>query len=55
MHLSICLTYILSLSMIFLYIMYNPVIVVVGNYFVLWSDFHITILFILKGSNSSFP
>ena len=43
MHLSICLTYILSLSIIFFYIMYNPVIVAWTNYFVLWNDFHITV------------
>ena len=43
MHLSICLTYILSLSINFFYIMYNPVIVLLTNYFVLWNDFHITV------------
>ena len=42
MHLSTCLTYILSLS-IFFFIMYNPVIVIWTNYFVLWNDVHITI------------
>ena len=42
MHLSTCLTYILSLS-IFYFIMYNPVIVIGTNYFVLWNDVHITI------------
>ena len=43
MHFSTCLTYILSLSIIFLYIMYIPVIVIGTNYFVLWNDVHITI------------
>ena len=42
MHLSICLTYILSLRIIVFYIMYNPVIVIGTNYFVMWNDFHIT-------------
>ena len=55
MHLSICLTYILSLSIIFFYIMYNPVIVIRTNYFILWNDFNITVQFMLKGSNSSLP
>ena len=52
MHLSTCLTYILSLSIIFLFsfIMYNPVIVLGTNYFVLWNDVRITILFMLKNS-----
>ena len=43
MHLSTCLTYILSLRIIFLYIMYNPVIVIGTKYFVLWNDVHITV------------
>ena len=42
MHLSTCLTYILSLG-IYFFIMYNPVIVIGTNYFVLWNDVHITI------------
>ena len=53
MHLSTCLTYIVSLSIIFSYIVYNTVIVRGTNYFVLWNDVHISIYFILKGSNSS--
>ena len=56
MHLSTCLTYIFSLSIIFLFfIMYNPVIVIGTNYFILWNYGHIKILFMLKGSNSSLP
>ena len=56
MHLSTCLTYILCLSIIFLFfIMYNPVIVIGTNYFILWNYVHITILFMLKGYNSSLP
>ena len=43
MHLSVCLTYILSLSISFFYIMNNPVIVVGETYFVLWNGFHITV------------
>ena len=39
-HLSV--TYILSLSIHFFYIMYNPIIVIENNYFVLRNDFHIT-------------
>ena len=43
MHLSICLSYILSpIAYFFFYIMYNPVIVLSTNYFVLYNDFHIT-------------
>ena len=41
MHLSTCLTYVLSRSIIF-FMMYNPVIVIGTNYFVLWNDVHIT-------------
>ena len=37
LHLTV--TSILSLSIIFFYIMYNPVIVLGSNYFVLWNDF----------------
>ena len=55
MHISICLTYILSLSIICLYIMYNPVIVIGTNYFVLWNDFHITVQFMLKGLIAASP
>ena len=43
MHLSTCLTYILSFSIIFFYIMYNPVIVIGTNYFVLWNDVYIAV------------
>ena len=43
MHLSICLTYILPLSIIFFYIMYNPVIVIGTDYFVLWIEIHIRV------------
>ena len=35
--------HILSLSIIFFYVMYNPVIVIGTNYFVLWNEFHITV------------
>ena len=38
MHPSICLAYILSLSIIFFYIMYNPVVVIGTDYFVLWIE-----------------
>ena len=55
MHLSIFLTYILSLSIIFFYFTYNPVTVIGTNYFVLWNDFYITVSFMLKGYNSSLP
>ena len=55
MHISICLTYILPLSIIFFYITYNPVIVTGTNDFVLWNDVHITVQFMLKGYNSSLP
>ena len=41
-------------TMIF-YIMFNPVIDIGTNYFVLWNEFHITVLFMLKGYNSSLP
>ena len=44
-----------SLRINFLYIINNPAIVIGTNYFVLWSDFHITVLFLLKGYNSSLP
>ena len=40
-HLSV--TYILSLNFNLFYIMYNPVIVIGTNYFVLWNDFHSTV------------
>ena len=43
MHLSIYLTYILSLRIIVFYIMYNHTIVIGTNYFVMWNDFHITV------------
>ena len=46
---------ILSLSINPFYIMYNPVIVLVANYFVLWNEFHITVLFILKGIIAASP
>ena len=39
----VTVTSILSLSFIFLYIVYTPVIVIGTNYFVLWNDFHITV------------
>ena len=42
---SLCLTVtsILSRRITFFYIMYNPVIDIGTNYFVLWNDFHITV------------
>ena len=43
----LCVTYILSLGIIFFYIMCNPVIVIWTNYFVFSNDFHITENFIL--------
>ena len=43
MHLSICLTYILSLRINVSYIIYNIVIVIGTNYFVLFDEFHITV------------
>ena len=36
MHLSICLNYILSISVIFFYIMHNYVVVMGTNYFVVY-------------------
>ena len=36
-------------------LLYNPVIVIESDYFVLWIEIHITVQFMLKGSNSSLP
>ena len=41
LHLNV--TSIKSLSIHFFYIMYNPVVVIGTNYFVLWNYFHITV------------